>query len=178
MDLAHSEGNFDKLRGEFASQLVIPVCSEAELALRRAQEKGFIQYIPGEEGFRVLDESRLTKDQAWALAYVQQRVMTKLMRTGVQFALNACVFKLLGMNTIYPVEDATTFSDKKGNVLPDALLISNGQTAKDLAREVHTDLAARMLYAIDARNGLRLPTDYVLRDRDIISIVSASRKKS
>ncbi len=178
MDLAHAERNFERLREEFKSQLVIPVCSEAELALKRAQEKGFIQYIPGEETFKVLDESRLTKDQAWALAYVQQKVMTKLMRTGVQFALNACVFKLLGMNAVYPVEDSKNLADKKGNVLPDTFLIPTGYTAKDLAREIHSDLAAKMLYALDARNGLRLPSDYLLRDRDIISIVAAARKKA
>lgn len=141
MDLSHGERNFERLREEFKSQLVIPVCSEAELALRRAQEKGFIRYIPGEETFQVLDESRLTKDQAWALAYVQQKVMTKLMRTGVQFALNASIFKLLGMNAVYPVEDAKNLSDKKGNVLPDAYLIPNGQTAKDLASQIHSELA-------------------------------------
>ena len=177
MDLAYADRNFDKLRGEFKSQLVIPACSEAELALRRAQEKGFIQYIPGEETFQVLDESRLTKDQAWALAYVQQKVMTKLMRTGVQFALNSCIFKLLGMNAVYPVEDAKNLADKRGNVLPDVFLVPNGRTVKDLAQEIHSELAARMLYAIDARNGLRLPNDYILRDRDVISIVTAARKK-
>ncbi len=178
MDLAQAERNFEKLRGEFRSQLVIPVCSEAEFALRRAQEKGFIQYVPGEETFRVLDESRLTKDQAWALAYVQQKVLTKLMRTGVQFALNACVFKLLGMNAVYPVENLKEFADKKGNVLPDTFLVPNGYTAKDLARDIHSELAAKMLYAMDARNGLRLPNDYLLRDRDVISIVATARKKS
>ena len=177
MDLAYADKNFDRLRGEFKSQLVIPACSEAELALRRAQEKGFIQYIPGEETFQVLDESRLTKDQAWALAYVQQKVMTKLMRTGVQFALNSCIFKLLGMNAVYPVEDAKNLADKRGNVLPDVFLVPNGRTAKDLAQEIHSELAARMLYAIDARNGLRLPNDYILRDRDVISIVTAARKR-
>ena len=177
MDLAQAEQNFERLREEFKSQLVIPVCSEAELALRRAQEKGFIQYVPGEEAFRVVDESRLSKDQAWALAYVQQKVLTKLMRTGVQFALNSCVFKLLGMNAVYPVEDPKRLADRKGNVLPDTFLIPTGHTARDLAREIHTDLASKMLYAIDARNGLRLPSDYTLRDRDVISIVAAARKK-
>ncbi len=178
MDLAEAERNFERLRGEFKSQLVIPVCSEAELALRRAEEKGFIQYVPGEETFHVLDEPRLTKDQAWALAYVQQRVLTKLMRTGVQFALNSAVFKLLGLNAVYPVEDPKNLADRKGNVLPDTFLISNGQTARDLAKAIHTDLASRMLYAIDARNGLRLPTEYTLRDRDVISIVAASKRKA
>ncbi len=177
MDLAEAEKNFERLRTEFKSQLVIPVSSEAELALRRAEEKGFIKYVPGQEAFRVLDESRLTKDQAWALAYVEQRVFTKLMRTGVQFAINSCVFKLLGLNAVYPVEDPKTFADRKGNVLPDTFLIPNGQTTKDLAKAIHTDLANRMLYAIDARSGLRLPTDYTIRDRDVISIVAASKKK-
>ena len=178
MDLAEAEKNFERLRTEFKSQLVIPVSSEAELALRRAEEKGFIKYVPGQEAFRVLDESRLTKDQAWALAYVEQRVFTKLMRTGVQFAINSCVFKLLSLNAVYPVEDPKTFADRKGNVLPDTFLIPNGQTTKDLAKAIHTDLANRMLYAIDARSGLRLPTDYTIRDRDVISIVAASKKKS
>jgi ribosome-binding ATPase len=177
MDLAEAEKNFEKLRTEFKSQLVIPVCSEAELALRRAEEKGFIRYVPGEETFQVTDESRLTKDQAWALAYVEQRVLTKLMRTGVQFAINSCVFKLLGLNAVYPVEDPKNLADRKGNILPDTFLIPNGQTSKELARAIHTDLASKMLYAIDARSGLRLPTDYILRDRDVISIVAASKKK-
>jgi ribosome-binding ATPase YchF (GTP1/OBG family) len=177
MDLAYSEKNFEKLREEFKSQLVIPVCSEAEVALKRAESKGFIQYVPGEETFKVIDESRLTKDQAWALAYVQQKVMTKWMRTGVQFALNAAVFKLLGMNAVYPVEDPKTLSDKRGNILPDVYLVPKGYVARDLAREIHSELASKMLHAIDARNGLRLPQDYELRDRDVISIVTAARKK-
>ncbi|HEX9429546.1 MAG TPA: TGS domain-containing protein, partial [Candidatus Bathyarchaeia archaeon] len=177
MDLAYSEKNFEKLHEEFNSQLVIPASSEAELALKRAQEKGLIEYVPGEETFKVLDESRISKDQAWALAYVQQKVMTKLMRTGVEFALNSAVFKLLGMNAVYPVEDPKTFSDKKGNVLPDAFLVPREYTPKDLAKEIHSELAEKMLYAIDTRDGLRLPNDYLLRDRDVISIVTAARKK-
>ncbi|HZY47414.1 MAG TPA: YchF-related putative GTPase [Candidatus Bathyarchaeia archaeon] len=177
MDLAYSEQNLEKLREEFESQLVVPASSEAELALKRAQEKGLIQYVPGEETFKVLDESRMSKDQAWALAYVQQKVMTKLMRTGVEFALNSTVFKLLGMNAVYPVEDPKTFTDKKGNVLPDVFLVPGQYTPKDLAEEIHSELAAKMLYGIDARDGLRLPNDYHLRDRDVLSLVTAARKK-
>jgi ribosome-binding ATPase len=177
MDIAQAEPNYERLRTEFKSQLVIPVCSEAELALRRAEEKGLIQYIPGEETFRIIDEKRISKDQGWALAYVQQKVLTKWMRTGVQFALHSSVFKLLGMNAVYPVEDPKTFADHKGNVLPDAFLVPHGHTAHDLAQEIHSDLASKMLYAIDARNGLHLPVDYKLRDRDVISIVTAARKK-
>lgn len=177
MDLPYAEKNFERLRDEFRNQLVIPACSEAELALKRAEEKKFIEYVPGEESFKVKQESELSKDQAWALAYVQQRVMNKLMQTGVQFALNSCVYKLLRMNTVYPVEDPKSLTDKKGNVLPDAYLVPYDYTVRDLAREIHSELAKKMVYAMDVRNGLRLPTDYVLRDRDIISIVSATAKK-
>ncbi|HET7405131.1 MAG TPA: YchF-related putative GTPase [Candidatus Bathyarchaeia archaeon] len=177
MDLAYSEENYGRLREEFKSQLVIPACSEAEVALNRAEKQGFIQYVPGEETFHVVDESKLSKDQAWALAYVEQKVMTKLMRTGVQFGLNSAVFKLLGMNAVYPVENPTDRSDKRGNILPDVYLVPTGYVAKDLAKEIHSDLANRMLHAIDARTGVRLPQEYQLRDRDIISIVTAAKKK-
>ncbi|MEM2990398.1 MAG: TGS domain-containing protein, partial [Halobacteria archaeon] len=162
MDLAYAEANFERLRDEFKDMFVVPCSSEAEVALRRAEQKGFIEYVPGEETFKVIDESELTKEQRWALNYVQQRVFSKLMRTGVQFAINLSVFKLLNMNTVYPVEDATKFSDKRGNVLPDAFLIPHNATVRDLAAQIHTDLAKTMIYAIDARTGLRLPTDYVV----------------
>jgi len=177
MDIAYGDKNYDRLREEFKETLITPGCAEAELALRRAEQKGFIKYIPGQETFKVQDEGKLTKEQLWALNYVQQRVLSKWIRTGVQFALNTCIFKLLGMNVVYPVEDVKNLSDKRKNVLPDAFLVPYHATVVDLARDIHTDLAKNLLYAIDARTGLRVPADYVLHDRDIISIVSAAKKK-
>lgn len=176
MDVAQAEKNYERLREEFKGSFVIPCSSEAELALRRAEQKGMIKYIPGEETFNVLDESGLTKEQKAALNYVQQRVLPKLIGTGVQSALNMCVFKLLGMNTVYPVEDAQRLADKKGHVLPDVFLTSRVSTVRDLAREVHTELEKTMIYAVDARTGLRLPVDYLVKDRDIISIIAAAKK--
>ena len=100
------------------------------------------------------------------------------MRTGVQFAINVTVFKLLKMNSIYPVANEDNLSDKKGRVLPDLILLKNGATIKDLANEIHTDLSKGLLYAKDLRYNLRLPTHYQLRDRDVISLVSATKKQS
>jgi ribosome-binding ATPase YchF (GTP1/OBG family) len=99
------------------------------------------------------------------------------MRTGVQFAINVAVFKLLKMNAVYPVADAKKLSDKHGNVLPDVHLMRAGSTVEDLAKDIHTDLAKGLLYAVDARDGLHLPTNYHLKDRDVLSIVSAKKKK-
>ena len=174
MDLAYAEQNYKRLGEEFGRALVIPCSADAELALRRAQEKGYIRYIPGEETFQVLALAKLTPEQSRALTYVQQRVFTKWIQTGVQFALNSCVFKLLNMNCVYPVEDQTKFSDKKGNVLPDVLLVPYNATLSDVAGHVHTELAQTMIYGIDARTGVRLPADYIVRDRDIIKIVAAA----
>jgi len=177
MDVPFADRYLGKIAEEFKGSAVVPCCSEAELALRRAEQKGFIEYVPGEETFKVVDRSRLTKEQLWALNYVQQRVLSKWLRTGVQFALNMCVFKLLGMNSVYPVENEKALSDKKGHVLPDVFLVSPMATARELAGQIHSDLAKTMLYALDARTGVRLPTDYVLRDRDIVKIVSTARRK-
>ncbi|MBS7651301.1 redox-regulated ATPase YchF [Candidatus Bathyarchaeota archaeon] len=177
MDIAKASENYVRIVEEFKDSFVVPACSEAELALRRAEERGFIKYVPGEEKFKVLDEAKLTNEQKWALNYVQERVFARWVNTGVQFAINMVVFKLLGMNAVYPVEDPKRLSDHAGRILPDVFLIPYTATVRDLAQEIHSELAKTILYGVDARTGLRLPTDYVLKDRDVISIVSAARKK-
>jgi ribosome-binding ATPase YchF (GTP1/OBG family) len=178
MDLAHAEENYKRLSQEFGRALVIPCSADAELALRRAEEREYIRYVPGEETFQVLAPGKLTPEQSRALAYVQQRVFTRWIRTGVQFALNSCVFKLLNMNCVYPVEDQTKFSDKKGNVLPDVMLVPYNATLSDVAGHVHSELAQTMIYGIDARTGVRLPADYIVRDRDVIKVVAAAEPRS
>jgi hypothetical protein len=55
-------------------------------------------------------------------------------------------------------------------------LLPAGSTLDDLARTVHSDLHKGLLYAVDVRTGIHLPTDYVLRDRDVLSIVSTARR--
>jgi ribosome-binding ATPase len=55
-------------------------------------------------------------------------------------------------------------------------VMSGGSTALDLARRIHSDLAGSFLYAIDARTGLRLSSEHVLKDRDIVKIVSSKAR--
>ena len=178
MDLAPGEKNYERLIKEFGQAFVIPASSDAELALRRAEQAGYVEYVPGEEAFKVKKAEKLTPDQREALTYVEQRVFARWIRTGVQFALNTTVLKLLSMNVVYPVEDEEKFSDRKGNVLPDAFLIRHNASVLDLATEIHTDLAKSMIYAVDARTKIHLPTDYILRDRDVVKIVAATKGKT
>jgi len=177
MDLSPAERNYEKLTDEFGQAFVIPASSDAELALRRAEQAGYIEYVPGEEAFRVKDKDKLTMEQREALTYVEKRVFSKWIQTGVQFALNTCVFKLLSMNTVYPVEDVEKLSDKKSNVLPDVFLIPPNASVVNLAAEIHSELAKTLIYAIDARSKIRLPIDYRLKDRDVVKIVAASKRK-
>jgi hypothetical protein len=157
--------------------IVVPSSADAELTLRRAESRGLIQYLAGDERFEIKDQAELNDKQRWALNFIRKDILGEYMRTGVQFAINVAVFKLLRMNTVYPVADASKLSDKYGNILPDVYLMKSGSTVGDLARDIHSELAKGLLYAIDIRDGLRLPINYQLKDRDIISIVSARKKK-
>lgn len=177
VDLPDATENFRRLREEYKDSIIVPTSADAELTLRRAQARGLIKYLPGDERFEMTDQSSLNDKQKWALNFIRKDVLNEYMRTGVQFAINVAVFKLLRMNTVYPVADPTKMSDRSGNVLPDVYLMKTGSTVKDLAEDIHTDLAKGLLYAIDVRDGLRLPTSYHLKDRDILSIVSARKKR-
>ncbi|MCP8316999.1 MAG: redox-regulated ATPase YchF [archaeon] len=177
MDLPTSAENFKRIQDEYSDMIVVPASAEAELTLRRAEQKGFIKYIPGEERFEILNQVALTDRQKWALSYIRKAVLGEYMRTGVQFAINVAILKLLRMNSVYPVYDSQKLSDKQGNVLPDVYLLPSGSTVFDLAKEVHTELAKGLLYAVDARSGLRLPSEYTIKDRDVLSIISTSKKK-
>ncbi|MEM3094585.1 MAG: redox-regulated ATPase YchF [Nitrososphaera sp.] len=177
VDLPTATENFNRLREEYKDVIVVPASADAELTLRRAESKGIIRYLPGDERFEINDQTKLNDKQKWALNFIRKDILGEYMRTGVQFAINVAVFKLLKMNAVYPVADAQKFSDKHGNVLPDVYLMRSGSTVEDLAREIHSELAKGILYALDARDGLRLPTNYQLKDRDVLSIVSARTKK-
>ena len=54
----------------------------------------------------------------------------------------------------------------------------SGSTVEDLAKEIHRELAKGLLYALDGRDGIRLPVNYQPKDRDVLSIVSARTRKS
>ena len=140
-----------------------------------AKEKGLLDYTPGQELFRIKENAKLTPKQQGALDYIERRVMTKWIRTGIQQALNIVVFKLLRNNMIFPVSDEIKYMDHHGNVLPDAYLLPDGSTPVDLAQNIHTRLAKDYVLAVDAKTGIRLPKNYNLRHKDVIKIVTRSK---
>ena len=176
IDVEGADKNFSRLRERYNDSIVIPVSGDSEFSLRRAEQKGLIKYSPGSEQFEIIKLDELNEKQTNALNFIKKGIMGEYMRTGVQFAINVAVFKLLKMNSIYPVANEQNLSDKKGRILPDLLLLKDGATIKDLAKEIHSDLTKGLLYGKDLRYNLRLPIDYQLRDRDVVSLISATRK--
>ncbi len=174
IDIPEAEEGVKMLRK--AGYTVVPVSAEAERILRLAAERGLISYLPGDEDFEILDDSKLTANQKRALKLIREKVLEKWGSTGVQEAVNKAYFEVLKYVPVYPVEDPEKLSDHDGNVLPDVYILPEGSTPRDLAYAVHTDLGKTFLYAIDARRKIRLGENYKLKWGDIISIVAAGKR--
>ena len=169
-DRPEAESNIERLRQR--GYLVVPTCSEAELLLRRAAEKGLVRYEPGSDNFEILKPEALTEPQLRALELTRKLLKT-WGSTGVQQVIEKAIYELLELIVIYPVEDENKLTDKKGNVLPDAFLVPKGTTAREFAYIIHTDLGETFIHAVDVRTKRRVGEDYVLKDRDVIRIVAA-----
>jgi len=174
MDVPPAEENLERLKR--LNYIVVPCCAEAELALRRAAEKTLIDYKPGDGNFKINSPEKLTESQLKALEAIKEKILFKYGSTGVQEAINTAYFKLLNMILVYPVEDLEHLSDHNGRVLPDAYLVPYGTTARELAYLIHTELGESFIYAMEARERKRVGEDYILKDRDVISIVSAKKR--
>lgn len=168
MDLPGADKIFEGLKGK---PFMVGCSAEAELALRRAAEHRLISYMPGDKDFEIMGNP--TERQRQALETIRKNVLQRFSSTGVQNVIDAAVFSLLDMIVVYPVENEHKLSDKKGNILPDAILIKRGSTALDLAYRVHEDIGKKFISAMDARTGKSVSASYPLKDGDIISIKAA-----
>ena len=174
VDLPPAKANIERLRK--LDYTIIPCCAEAELALRRAAEKQLIDYKPGDSNFQITQSEKLSPGQIKALETIKEKILLPNGSTGVQDAINTAYFKLLKMITVYPVEDLEHLSDHNGKVLPDVYLVPYGTTAHQFAYLIHTELGESFIYAIDAREKRRIGEAAILKDRDVISVVSARKR--
>ncbi|MFB6280582.1 MAG: redox-regulated ATPase YchF [Haloferacaceae archaeon] len=163
-------GNLERLRD--LDRPVVPATADGELALRRAADGGLVAYDPGDESFEATGD--LSDAQREGLERVRE-TMARHGGTGVVAAVNAAVYDLLDRVTVYPVENATRWTDGQGNVLPDAHLLPRGATPRDLAYAVHSDIGDGYLHAVDARTERRISDEYELDEGDVIRIVSTAQ---
>ncbi len=174
IDIPVAEENVKRLKRVFGNKYVVPVSGLAEYILRKAALNKYIEYLPGDPDFKILDKTRLSEKQLRVLELIREKVLRKYGSTGVQELINRAVFDILGLIVVYPVEDHKRYTDHYGNVLPDAYLVPKGTTARQLAYMIHTELGKTFIYAINAKTGERIGEDYVLKDNDVIKIVAAA----
>jgi len=174
IDLKSSQENFEKLKEKHKDLLMVPTSAEAEIALKKASEKGLIEYLPGDD-FKVVDPSRLDGRQKDALETIQNEVIKRYGSTGVQECLNRAVFDMLSYIVVYPVADINKLSDKSDNVLPDAFLVKNGTTLKEFAFLVHSDIGEKFIGGLEAKTKRKLGADYILQNNDVVEILFQKR---
>ena len=150
---------------------VIPATAEGELALRTGAEAGAVDYDPGDEDFEIVGD--LSVAQAERLEELRETMRT-WGGTGVQGALDYAVYDLLERITLFPVQDASKWTDAQGNVLPDAFLLPEDATPVDLAYAVHSDIGDGYLHAVDARSGRDIGENHELEEGDVVKIVSTA----
>ena len=168
IDVEGAEYNYDKLKEKYPDLVAVKCSSEVELALREAAKDGIIEYVPGEQEFKVLDKNKLDEKKKKGLKFMKKYL--KKNTTGVQEVLDKAVFEVLKYIAVFPVENSK-LTDKDGNVLPDCFLLSENSKAIDLAYAVHTDIGKNFIRAIDVRTKRVIGKEQKLKNRDVIEIV-------
>lgn len=185
IDINGAYENFERLKAEFPSQLLIPCSAEAELALREAAKHELIKYVPGDSDFDILHKekmsnasersetrSQLTEKQKNALNFIKTEILQKYGSTGVQKVLDMAVFELLKYVAIFP-GGVSKLEDQHGNRLPDCFLMPPQTTALDFAFKLHTDIGNHFVKAIDVKSRRPVGKDYLLKNRDVIEIATS-----
>lgn len=114
IDLKESETNFQRLKEKYKN--IVPTSAEADIALKKAAEKGLIKYLP-EGDFEIIDQSKLESSQSNALQFIKNSVISKYGSTGIQTCLNKAVFELLNYIVVYPVADSHKLAKTVGKTM-------------------------------------------------------------
>jgi ribosome-binding ATPase YchF (GTP1/OBG family) len=168
-DLGNAQENIRKMQDKFPDYMIYPCSADSELALREASKAQLIDYVPGDNNFKIA--GNLNEKQKAALDKIKKNVLDVYGGTGVQEVLNMAVFEFLKYIAIFPA-GATKLADSKGRILPDCFLLPPGSTALDFAYFLHTDFGKNFIKAIDARTKKALGKGYVLKNRDALEIVT------
>jgi len=173
IDRENGMENFNRLKNNYPEK-IIPCSALAEFYLRTYHQEKKIEYIPGSDNFKILDNNGFNQNELEGLKSIQEKIINLFGETGVQAVLNFTVFSTLNQICVYPISDINKFSDNKGNILPDAFLVKKGTLLRDFVRDkIHTDLADNFIFGIDARTKRRLGENYELKHNDIVKIVTA-----
>ena len=171
IDIPIAQENIERLKKDFKDYIIVPCSAESELALKEADAKGLIDYVPGNNDFKIVDENKLSNNQKKALEFIRENILKKFGGTGIQEVLDKAVFELLKYVAVFP-GGIHKLTDSEGRVLPDCFLMPPGSTALDFAYKIHTDIGNNFVTAINVRTKKPVGREYVLKHRDIIEIMT------
>jgi ribosome-binding ATPase YchF (GTP1/OBG family) len=171
IDMPGAADNFTRIENEFPDHMLIACSAESELALREAAKDKLINYIPGENTFKIEDESKLSDKQKLALNFIKSNILDKFGSTGVQSILDKSVFDILKYIPIFP-GGVNKLADSDGNVLPDCFLMPPGSTALSFAYKLHSDFGDNFIRAIDVKTKMTVGKEHLLKSGDVVEIIS------
>lgn len=171
IDVPGSEESLKRLKERFPDYIIVPCSAESELALKEAAKHSLIDYIPGEGKFGVKDGEGMSEKQEKALEFIRSHVLEKFGSTGVQKCLDSAVYDLLDHIVVYPVANVNHFTDKKGKVLPDALIVPDGTTLKEFAGKVHSDMADKFIGGVEFGTRRKIGADHELSNGEVVEII-------
>ncbi|MFW6318511.1 MAG: redox-regulated ATPase YchF, partial [Halorubrum sp.] len=149
MDTPEAQANWEEITADPAYEHLsfVPASAHAEKALKNADEAGVVDYTPGESDFEVVGD--VSGEQAAGLDRIGEFV-AEYDGTGVQGALEAAVFDVLGCIAVFP-GSANGSKDEKG-VFRDCFLLPEGSTTEDFAFHIHSDIGEGLLHGTDCRS--------------------------
>jgi len=150
-------------------QHIFPIMADAELALRRADKSGFIDYFPEKSTFELTNKINLTASQEKGIQEMN-RLLNLHDGTGIVSLFQYVIFDLLDQIVVFPVQDDNQWIDGEGKILPDAFIVKNGIQTKDFAYHIHTELGDGFIRGTDARSKRTIGADHSLSNLDVIKI--------
>lgn len=170
IDVPGAKENLEKIKKEFPNLIIIPCSGECEYALKSAEKVGIIDYLPGDNKFKIF-KTDISEKQKNALEFIQKTILDVYGSTGIQDILDFVVFVVLKYIAVYPA-GTKKLEDKEGHILPDCFLMPPGSTALDFAYKLHSDFGDNFIKAIDVKTKMLLGKDYILKHNDAIEIIS------
>ena len=172
MDTPEAQANWAEITSDpdYDHLSFVPASAHAEKALKNADDAGVVDYTPGDDAFEVVGD--VSGEQKAGLDQIGEFV-AEYDGTGVQGALEAAVFDVLGCIAVFPGA-ANGSSDEKG-VFRDCFILPEGSTTEDFAYHIHSDIGEGLLHGTDCRSGRQVGTDNELSHRDVIELVSTKQ---
>ncbi len=159
-DAGRGRENYQRLKTAYPNS--VPYIGIAELYAKRLEKSGCLRIT---DRIEILDWNAGDKNKLSVIEKVFKEIKPS------HAILSDFLINQQGFKVVFPVEDEKRLSDKKGNVLPDALLLSPEATVYELAEKIHTELAKKLISAIDVKKGVHVAKDAVLKHGDVIKLI-------